>query len=198
MRTILSYSLAAVAILLAVSCGNSAEQGFKITEDGLDVIKLGMNINDLPESIEGLYDELVVEHQEADDFMGTDAYDYYSFKLNGKEVIKTDKDVSHLSISHPEAYLNGIHPGMSAYEAAKNGAEFVVYGSFESCEFFSWMRLGEAEIYLQRTDFCKTMFTKDFESWLISRPNIEESTPVDVTENTFSEGVYVESIYITK
>lgn len=76
---------------------------FVMTDNGVDQITIGANINKLPKSIDGLYDKVVVksEHNDMEDETTTMA----TFTLKGKEVMSAmaddDNKVCYISVQTP-------------------------------------------------------------------------------------------------
>ena len=87
------FFVGVLAALLVSSCSSSPEV-YNITPEGVGPIKIGMNIKDVPEAIEGLYDHIeVVTTPESYDEMNDEtipAFDTYYFMLGEEKMFSTD------------------------------------------------------------------------------------------------------------
>lgn len=134
------FSLAALA--LATACSNESPNN--IHPKGIGPVKVGMSIEELPASIEGLYDEIVKIDVDAyyDEFEGdyVPARDQYQFNKDGAIAFSTECPdgetvIPFLDAFSPELSYEGLHPGMSCKEALNTNAKLLAGGYPESCEF---------------------------------------------------------------
>lgn len=123
----------------------ASNDSLQITPQGIGPIKLGMNINDLPTQINGLYDEIAIEHQDGfhDELDGEEypPMDIYSFRLHGNTMFTTKLPagqtiITQLTAVSPSLSYNSIHPGLSCQETLAAGAKLYSGGDIETCWFF--------------------------------------------------------------
>lgn len=134
---------AVLGTMLFASCAFG--QTINITPTGIGTIKIGMNINKLPKSVENLYDRIEVvttpeSYNEMDDET-IPAYDTYYFMLGSEKMFHTvpleNGTIDYLVATSKKLSYKGIYPGMSCRELiASNKAKLVVSGYYGSCEFF--------------------------------------------------------------
>lgn len=131
-----------VAIALATACSHKSSNNIHPT--GIGPVKIGMSIEALPASVEGLYDEIVKIDVEAyfDEFEGENipACDQYLFKKDGETAFSTECPdgetvITFLDALSPKLSYDGVHPGMSCKKALYTKAKFFAGGYPESCEF---------------------------------------------------------------
>ncbi len=182
----LVFALTAV-VVFATAC-NAQSDVFEVTRDGIGPIKLGMDPATLPASVEGLYDKIEISY---------DFYDameeIYCFMLNGEIVMQSPLTLSYLEIYHPKAAYEGIRVGISAYEAAKSGAELKVYENYrhdgDIWPFFSKNGVNFEICYPHGKDVSNCDFADGVK--IESRTKI-----VNVTSTTFPEGTIICSIVL--
>lgn len=116
----------------------------QITQQGIGPIKLGMNTNDLPAQINGLYDEIAIDHQDGfyDELEDEEfpPMDIYSFLLHGNVMFTTtlptgQTTITQLTAISPILSYNGVHPGLACQKVLAAGAKLYSGGSIETCWF---------------------------------------------------------------
>ena len=138
------FFVGVLAALLVSSCSSSPEV-YNITPEGVGPIKIGMNIKDVPEAIECLYDHIeVVTTPESYDEMNDEtipAFDTYYFMLGEEKMFSTDPStdgvISFIKTFSPKLSYNGVYAGMSCREVlASQKAKLTAWGTYASCEFY--------------------------------------------------------------
>ncbi len=182
--------------MLATACGtgSTSDDIFAITKEGLGPIKFGMNVSDLPERVEGLYDKIEKVHVPADEWMDSEAYDYYAFKLNDKQVISIDaENIERLFITHPKAHYKGIHVEMLLADVLQTDAVLYASGNIESGEFSSWFEIDGLQLSFNHyggKGFSKSGMSKLYQS-------IDDGLrELDFTAEDFQSSAVIDQIYI--
>lgn len=139
------------ALLFAFS---SNAQTFEITTKGVGEIEVGMNMDDVPASVKGLYDHIKIvttpeSYNEMDDET-IPAYDTYYFMQGMEKVFYTvpneDGVIPYISVTSKRLSYKGVRPQMSCREVLATKAKLIAGGTYGSCEFFCYFSFGDPNV----------------------------------------------------
>ena len=138
------FLFSALSALLLTACATNTTPTNEITPEGIGVIKVGMNLSEVPGSVENLYNNIAVvttpeSYNEMDDET-IPAYNTVHFMLDGEEMFHTipdnDGTITHLTVTTDKLSYMGISPKMSCREVLASDAKLVAWGPYGSCEFY--------------------------------------------------------------
>lgn len=191
------FFAAALAVVL-VACSTNTE--LTITPEGIGPVKIGMNIADLPQSVEGLYDsvEVVVTEGYYDEFEGEDvpSSETYYFVLGGENVFNVtpyEGVIDAITVTGASFSYAGVHPGMSCRDALATEATLSAMGCFASCEFYACFLNGEAPIHIL---FDYDSFSEEGYAKLYDMPFYEGWYELNFEPSDFNEDATIREIVI--
>lgn len=201
----LLFSTLSVLLLTAYTSNTTPANG--ITPEGVGIIKVGMNLSKVPESVENLYDHIEIvttpeSYNEMDDET-IPAYDTYYFMLDGEKMFHTvpngDGTIPYLSVTSDKLSYKGISPNMSCREVLTSDAKLIAWGPYGSCEFFCCYRMDVSNIEIVFPLSGEGSFSQQGYEKLCKNTNFKENSyyELDLVPEDFREDATISEIIIT-
>lgn len=120
--------LGLILLIFMYSCNNQEDSSIKATKNGIGVLAFGSNVNELPSSVEGMYDRIDSEY---DDFEGTTIYQLYQGD-DLKYRLMTDNEIINIEVYDSNVDFGGFKVGDSMSEIlAMNPAQQITNSGLE-------------------------------------------------------------------